>query len=320
MGIATAGNGVVYAEFSRSAITENSKACLHARGFTQTSIPRVLSRWKADENVFQLRRDRRLSRSIMGALARAARTQGRDGTNIRTTETHGQAQIRGRDNDSTAFGDSTPIPRFNLNTSPPNRDTQLENYFRPNWRELQNALPQGIPLQQARPSHYVRQGRICSRVRGYVRGGRWGSATAMAPSGYRGFGPQSSSTQFPQFNRHHHQPPNMQNPSSNPYAFNPTGNGFPGVGNPADRGSIFTPAIHGAFNNTGGQGVGSHAAQMGFLQGAAREKQQAHETAGVGGVAYGHSTRIREVWKGNLESEMALIRSLLAKYNHVSMV
>lgn len=72
----------------------------------------------------------------------------------------------------------------------------------------------------------------------------------------------------------------------------------------------------------GGTGLGSHAAQMGFAHGAALQRQEASESSGVGqsewkGMAKG---RIRDVWRGNLAQEMAVLRMMVEKYPYISMV
>ncbi|KAI9885020.1 MAG: hypothetical protein M1823_003188 [Watsoniomyces obsoletus] len=71
----------------------------------------------------------------------------------------------------------------------------------------------------------------------------------------------------------------------------------------------------------GGTGLGSHAAQMGFAHGAALQRQEANESAGVGqsewkGMAKG---RIRDVWRNNLAQEMAVLRTVVEKYPYISM-
>lgn len=76
-----------------------------------------------------------------------------------------------------------------------------------------------------------------------------------------------------------------------------------------------------------GQGLGSAAAQAGFARGAAmQEHSHALETgAGLGmgmksaGVMGGQTSRIREVWRHNLESEFHILRQLVQKYPYVSM-
>ncbi|KAF3022617.1 hypothetical protein E8E14_013817 [Neopestalotiopsis sp. 37M] len=90
------------------------------------------------------------------------------------------------------------------------------------------------------------------------------------------------------------------------------GGGF-GVGN-----------LAGAGDQTG---LGSHAARMGFAHGAQLQQQQQHphqQTHGPGGE---HTTRsgnaakgrIRDVWRHNLNEEMAVIRELINDYPYVAM-
>lgn len=68
-----------------------------------------------------------------------------------------------------------------------------------------------------------------------------------------------------------------------------------------------------------GTGLASQAAQMGFAHGGAQH--QAHNgmiDTGARGAA--NKGRIREVWKGNLEEEMATLRQLVDKYPYIAMV
>lgn len=78
-------------------------------------------------------------------------------------------------------------------------------------------------------------------------------------------------------------------------------------------------------------GLASHAARMGFHgAGAAalqqQQQQQQHAQQGHGGVMGDHPARtqakgrIREVWKHNLEDEMAVLRDLVPKYPYIAMV
>lgn len=92
--------------------------------------------------------------------------------------------------------------------------------------------------------------------------------------------------------------PPVGGPNLNHYA-----NGFGGIGG-------------------GGTGLGSHAAQMGFAHGAALQRQEVGDSNGSlqsdwKGMMKG---RIRDVWRGNLVQEMAVIRALIEKYPYVSMV
>ena len=97
----------------------------------------------------------------------------------------------------------------------------------------------------------------------------------------------------------------------NPFATGANLNGLAGFG----------PA--GNFNGNG-TGLASLEAQRGFAHGAALQ-QQAQQRDQMqrtnGGAAKGHiKSRIREVWRGNLAQEMAVLRELVDKYPYISMV
>ena len=72
-------------------------------------------------------------------------------------------------------------------------------------------------------------------------------------------------------------------------------------------------------------GLNSHAARMGFAHGAQMQQhphQQSHSLGGdqptrSGGAA---KHRIRDVWRGNLEDELGLLRELIDDYSYVAMV
>lgn len=72
-------------------------------------------------------------------------------------------------------------------------------------------------------------------------------------------------------------------------------------------------------------GLASHAARMGF-HGATALQQQQHAQQGGHSVMSDHPARIqakgriREVWKHNLEEEMAVLRTLVSNYPYVAMV
>lgn len=69
-----------------------------------------------------------------------------------------------------------------------------------------------------------------------------------------------------------------------------------------------------------GQGLASVAAQQGFARGAAMQEVTHQEAAAASrGLKSGAVGRIREVWRQNLDSEMAVLRQLILKYPYVSM-
>ncbi|KAK3717780.1 CCR4-NOT core DEDD RNase subunit [Vermiconidia calcicola] len=85
---------------------------------------------------------------------------------------------------------------------------------------------------------------------------------------------------------------------------------------PGTGGSTFNGGVLGGQ----GQGLASVAAQQGFARGAAmQEHSHAAAEAGLAGVKAGAMGRIREVWRHNLEQEMAVLRQLIIKYPYVSM-
>jgi len=98
------------------------------------------------------------------------------------------------------------------------------------------------------------------------------------------------------------------NSMSNPFAVN--GNALGMSGNFGAAG----------LSMSGGTGLASQAAQMSFA--GASLHQQAHNGMGESSSTRGGSNkgRIREVWKSNLQEEMANIRSLVDKYCYIAMV
>jgi CCR4-NOT transcription complex subunit 7/8 len=69
----------------------------------------------------------------------------------------------------------------------------------------------------------------------------------------------------------------------------------------------------------GGIGLASHAAQISFAHGASLQ-HQAHNGMGEQGArSMANKGRIREVWKGNLHEEMAILRQLVDKYSYIAM-
>jgi CCR4-NOT transcription complex subunit 7/8 len=70
---------------------------------------------------------------------------------------------------------------------------------------------------------------------------------------------------------------------------------------------------------TAGTGLASQAAQMSFA--GANMHQHGHNGMGeTGQTRGGNKNRIRDVWSGNLNEEMALLRAVVEKYPYVSMV
>ena len=98
-----------------------------------------------------------------------------------------------------------------------------------------------------------------------------------------------------------------------------TGNVAAAGGGAAGIGAAGTAA------DSGGTGLASHAAQMGFARGAQMQQQQLHQThdgrltleTKSGGAV---KSRIRDVWRHNLAQEMATLRQLIEKYPYISMV
>ena len=76
----------------------------------------------------------------------------------------------------------------------------------------------------------------------------------------------------------------------------------------------------------GGSGLASEAAIAGFTRGAQIQQQQAEDqlrkgrTGSTVGPKKPADGRIRDVWRGNLRQEMAIIRDLIADYPYISMV
>jgi CCR4-NOT transcription complex subunit 7/8 len=99
--------------------------------------------------------------------------------------------------------------------------------------------------------------------------------------------------------------------------------------NPNTGSNIFGPqttiTLQGGFATgaglgSGGSGLASHAAQMGFAHGAALQQQAANDVMSIAGQAKTGHGRIREVWKHNLHEEMSILRELVDKYPYISMV
>jgi len=151
----------------------------------------------------------------------------------------------------------------------------------------------------------------------------------MAPGHYR----SNVSNPFNQFPPSHgaHQNSHYQLQTANFHSHNI--GSHPGFASSYQNGgsNIFSPGLtNGASANNygsaaglggaGATGLASHEAQMRFAHGAALQQQQAQDAAGGMNRGTSSATRIREVWKHNLEQEMSMIRNLVDKYPYVSMV
>ncbi|KAK5109440.1 hypothetical protein LTR62_006999 [Meristemomyces frigidus] len=156
----------------------------------------------------------------------------------------------------------------------------------------------------------------------------------MAPSG-RMHQPHMSNP-FQQLNQHHAIPQSAHYPSQSshlPNSFNPQhafgSNPLNGGISPfqppsAYGGTAFSTGVGASTFNGGmlggqGQGLASVAAQQGFARGAAMQDHAHQAEAASMGLKTGAQGRIREVWRHNLDSEMALLRVLIMKYPYVSM-
>lgn len=133
---------------------------------------------------------------------------------------------------------------------------------------------------------------------------------------------QSQATQVPTtFNAQHAFASNPLNGGISP--FNPS-SAYGGSAFSTGAGaSSFNAGTGSAFNGGAlggqGQGLASVAAQQGFARGAAmQEHTHQAEAAGLG-MKGGAAGRIREVWRHNLEQEMATLRVLVDKYPYISM-
>jgi CCR4-NOT transcription complex subunit 7/8 len=147
------------------------------------------------------------------------------------------------------------------------------------------------------------------------------------PQGMMSFAQLQQQQQHLQHHPSHSQPPSagLPPPSLGAHpSFAPTN---PNTNlNPFSTGSGANTGLGGAFGGGGGgTGLASHAAQMGFAHGAAlQQQQQGHDAGAAMGSVDGRSGfskgRIRDVWRGNLAQEMAVLRGLVEKYPYISMV
>lgn len=160
----------------------------------------------------------------------------------------------------------------------------------------------------------------------------------MPPVASSRFGPHIISGPFSQIQQshlaHHNQQQQQQQPGSAALPAPTFNNGHHGFahGNPSTTASPFGSTssgngIAGPFGSTnglasGGSGLASQAAVMGFAQGAAMQARDALRRS-IGGTGSGKGQmkgRIRDVWRGNLAQEMAVLRGLIDKYPYISMV
>ena len=109
-------------------------------------------------------------------------------------------------------------------------------------------------------------------------------------------------------------PPSFQHAFGQSSPFAPTGNlnGLAGGFGP------------GGGLGAGGTGLASREAMMGFQHGAELQqqqqiKEQLRREGGMGSKGQIKS-RIRDVWRGNLNQEMALLRVMVQQYPYISMV
>jgi CCR4-NOT transcription complex subunit 7/8 len=78
-----------------------------------------------------------------------------------------------------------------------------------------------------------------------------------------------------------------------------------------------------SLGGSGGSGLASHAAVMGFARGDAiqQQQQQSREAMRRGnGTKAQNKSRIRDVWAGNLHQEMQNLRELVERYPFIGMV
>lgn len=144
-------------------------------------------------------------------------------------------------------------------------------------------------------------------------------------------GPPSISPYQHQFSNHPsqshaggHQPPGyLANSQISPFGAT---NGLGGLGTGMNAAAGFGVGnLTGAGDQTG---LGSHAARMGFAHGAQLQQQQQHphqQSHGLGGehparTGNAAKNRIRDVWRHNLNEEMAILRELVDDYPYVAMV
>lgn len=127
--------------------------------------------------------------------------------------------------------------------------------------------------------------------------------------------------QFPSHPSQSHQPPSL----AQGYLNNPQLGAF-GAANSLGLGSGM--GANAGFGMGGDQtGLNSHAARMGFQQAAQLQQQQQHPHQQSHAMGGDHSTRqagnrsrIRDVWRNNMDEEVDLLQELIDDYQYVAMV
>lgn len=72
--------------------------------------------------------------------------------------------------------------------------------------------------------------------------------------------------------------------------------------------------------DSGGAGLGSHAAQMSFARGGPVQQNAVRDFDGMPLRDTKQGARIRNVWKTNLAAEMETLRQLVEEYPYIAMV
>lgn len=85
-------------------------------------------------------------------------------------------------------------------------------------------------------------------------------------------------------------------------------------------GSINSGGFERGFADSGGAGLGSHAAQLSFARGGPVQQNNAREFDGMSMRDTKQGARIRNVWKNNLAAEMETLRQLVEEYPYIAMV
>jgi CCR4-NOT transcription complex subunit 7/8 len=145
----------------------------------------------------------------------------------------------------------------------------------------------------------------------------------MAPTVNRGYQPQSHANPFAHLSQQqHHQQSHLQHPTAGLHsnAFSGAHHAF-GGGQNGGLGLFGAPqqqqAGNGAFGSSHHQQLAGFASVQHLH---AQAQAQGHHGLAQHDVGATARDRIREVWKGNLEDEFAIIRALLDEFPYVSMV